>query len=154
MRRAVLETTQVFGALHGVVHAAGIMGGVSFLEREVTDFHRVVKPKIDGTLVLEQALLGVSVEFICYFSSASAVLGDFGSCDYAVGNRFQLAYANALDGQGGSRKTFAICWPHWEHGGMGPADDQREQARLYFKSSGQRQLRTDEGLALFETVLA
>ena len=34
------------------------------------------------------------LDFVCYFSSSSAILGDFGSCDYAVANRFLMAYAH------------------------------------------------------------
>ncbi|MEX1830140.1 beta-ketoacyl synthase N-terminal-like domain-containing protein, partial [Luteibacter sp. CQ10] len=89
--------------------------------------------------------------FICYFSSTSAVLGDFGGGDYAIGNRFQSAWARHVAATDGIRRI-AIEWPLWTGGGM--RDDDDEATRMYLRSSGQRALSDEAGMAILERALA
>jgi polyketide synthase PksN len=157
MQAAVQLAAERFGSIHGVIHAAGVAGQLSIMENNFTRFQQVLQPKIKGTLVLEEVLKDQPLDFICYFSSSSAILGDFGGCDYAIANRFELAHAeyhNQLVEQGRrSGKTLAVCWPHWSGGGMGPKQEEAESARFYLKSSGQRLLEIQEGLQTFERLL-
>jgi acyl transferase domain-containing protein/aryl carrier-like protein/SAM-dependent methyltransferase len=157
MAEAVRQAQRRFGALHGVIHAAGVQSVGNVFAKSIRDFQRVLDPKIAGTLALDQALRDELLDFICYFSSSAAVLGDFGSCDYAVASRFQGAYAarrNALVGRGeGHGRAVAVHWPLWQDGGMGFRDAVQAE-RLYLQSSGQRALRTPEGLEVFERLLA
>nr|WP_052410168.1 SDR family NAD(P)-dependent oxidoreductase [Paenibacillus durus] len=139
-----------FGAIYGLVHAAGVESRVSVLAKKAADFERVLSPKIQGTLVLEEALRAEPLAFRCYFSSSSALLGDFGSCDYAVANRFQMAYAQEQSREG-SIRTVAINWPLWREGGMGAGEE--EGSGMYLKTSGQRFLEKDEGVGLFEKIM-
>ena len=155
MRAVVLAARERFGPLHGVVHAAGVSAGGSVLTTGAEAFLDQVAAKVDGTLVLDEVLAEEALDFVCYFSSSSAILGDFGACDYAVGNRFQTAYARhrtdlARDGER-SGTTVAVNWPLWREGGMGFDDDQ--SAELYLSASGQRALERAEGIALFEQLL-
>ena len=144
-----------FGALHGVIHAAGISGGESVFEKDAGRFNEVLAPKITGTLVLDEALGERALDFVCYFSSAAAMLGDFGSCDYAIGNRFLMAHAhyrNQRRGRGERQgKAVVINWGLWQDGGMGVGGSQA--TRLYLKSSGQRALASSEGVEVFERLL-
>ena len=145
MREAVRQA-QAWGRLDGVLHVAGISGAAGVLEAKASGFKQVLAAKVEGTLVLERVLDGLDPDFVCYFSSSSAILGDFGSCDYAVANRFQTAYARA------GRRRIAINWPLWQDGGRGVGD--AEQTRLYLESSGQRALTSVEGIRLFERLLS
>ena len=144
-----------FGALHGVIHAAGIGGGGSVFEKDAERFNAVLAPKITGTLVLDEVLGDRALDFVCYFSSSAAQLGDFGGCDYAIGNRFLMAHAhdrNALQARGERQgKAVVINWGLWQDGGMGVGGS--EQTRMYLKSSGQRALTSSEGVEMFERLL-
>ncbi len=155
MQKGLNSARELFGGINGVIHAAGIPGRKSIFEKDINTFNRILEPKITGTLVLDQLLKEESLDFICYFTSTSAVLGDFGSCDYAVGNRFQMAYAryrNEMQSKGEIRgKAVAINWPLWKDGGMGFNND--ENTKMYLKSSGQRFLETDAGTDMFEKLL-
>jgi acyl transferase domain-containing protein/acyl carrier protein len=157
MREGLQRARQRFGALHGVIHAAGVQSAGSVFEKPINDFQRVLDPKIAGTLVLDQVLRDENLEFICYFSSSAAILGDFGGCDYAMASRFQAAYAglyNTLVARGERRgRAIAIHWPLWQDGGMGFHGDEQAE-HLYLKSSGQRALRTQEGIEIFERILS
>lgn len=150
-----LETARrKFGNVDGVIHAAGLVDPQSIFKKEIANFEKVISPKTNGTLVLDELLQGTSLDFVCYFSSSAAILGDFGTCDYAVGNRFQMAYTrykNKLETrQEALGKTVVINWPLWRDGGMGFDQDNNEK---YLKSSGQRYLETQEGLSIFERIL-
>ena len=155
MKAALAEAKKRLGPVNGVIHAAGVEGSRSVLEKEPDAFQEVMYPKVQGTLALEDVLRDEPLDFIAYFSSSAAVLGDFGSCDYAIANRFQTAYARYRNGlrELGERTGQAIVvnWPVWKQGSMGGAEE--EQTRFYLKTSGQRALETEEGLALFEQLL-
>ncbi|WP_255298242.1 SDR family NAD(P)-dependent oxidoreductase [Brevibacillus dissolubilis] len=147
-----------FGQIDGVIHAAGLESDRTVLDKAYPEFQKVLDPKIAGTLILDQALAevlpGAPLDFVCYFSSSSAIIGDFGSCDYAVANRFQMAYAHYRNQcqQQHTGQTFVINWPLWKEGGMGVSE--QETAQMYLKSSGQRFLEKAEGIAIFEQILA
>ena len=151
-RAAVMAMTEALPfEIHGILHAAGIESSVPFHQKYQYDIDRVLSPKTDGTILLDEAFVGRDLDFVCYFSSSSAMLGDFGACDYAVGNRFQIAYGMHRRLRGYAGRTVTINWPLWDGGGMGVVDP--EQSALYLKRTGLRALRSDEGLALWERLL-
>jgi polyketide synthase PksN len=154
--RATLQSVVAqFGAIHGVLHAAGLASTESIATKDIRHCEEILTPKIAGTLALEEALEGTALDFVCYFSSSCAVLGDFGGCDYAVGSRFQVAHARYRNTKHGAARstgaTIAIQWPLWLNGGMKLGDEQTTE--LYLRSSGQSALGTQEGIALFERLL-
>nr|QUJ23689.1 PKS [Streptomyces sp.] len=155
MREAVAAARERFGPLHGVVHAAGVAERGSLLSADVRSFQDVLSPKVDGTRVLDDVLAAEPLDFLCHFSSASAVLGDFGGCAYSVANRFQTFHAHHRDERvrqgAASGATVAINWPLWSGGGMG--FDDTAGIDLYLSSSGLRLLEEAEGLTLFERLL-
>ena len=156
MKQALDAAMERFGGINGVIHAAGIEGEHSILEKDQEDFQEVLAPKIKGTLILDELLDKKGLDFLCFFSSSAAILGDFGSCDYAVGNRFQMAYARyqneKLCKDQRHTKYIVINWPLWKDGGMGLPDE--DNTRMYLKSSGQRALETEEGLQVFNCLLS
>ncbi|MGN8845779.1 SDR family NAD(P)-dependent oxidoreductase, partial [Niallia sp. HCP3S3_B10] len=151
LKRAVQAGKERFGKIDGVIHAAGIEGKGSILEKSMEDYLRCLGPKVQGTLALEEALQGEKLDFMCYFSSSSAIIGDFGNCDYAVGNRFLMSYGTYRDKADYTGKTVVINWPLWKSEGMGFADE--EGSKMYLKSSGQRFIESEEGTEIFEELL-
>ncbi|MGH8260593.1 MAG: SDR family NAD(P)-dependent oxidoreductase, partial [Steroidobacteraceae bacterium] len=147
MCEALQRGREAFGTLHGVIHAAGVESRETILEKDIRQVEAVLAPKVAGTIALNDLLQDEVLDFVCYFSSSSAVLGDFGSCDYSVGNRFELAYAKYVD-----PRAMTVCWPLWAEGGMGLAD--AAATELYLSSSGQKALSAEEGLELLERMLA
>ncbi len=152
LKQAVKAGKEHFGRLDGVIHAAGIEGKGSILEKSVEEYLRCLGPKVQGTLALEEALQGETLDFICYFSSSSAIIGDFGNGDYAVGNRFLMSYGAYREQEGYPGKTVIINWPLWKSEGMGFEDE--EGSKMYLKSSGQKFLESEEGTAIFEKLLS
>lgn len=155
MEEGLRRAKKCFGTINGVIHAAGIIQGQTIFEKDFSNFQKVLEPKIKGTLVLDNLLQEDELEFICYFTSTSAIIGDFGSCDYAIANRFLMAFTDFRnqEQQRGARrgKAVAINWPLWKDGGMGMGDE--ENTKMYLKSSGQGILEAKEGLNAFEQIV-
>ncbi|HVR98965.1 MAG TPA: SDR family NAD(P)-dependent oxidoreductase, partial [Thermoanaerobaculia bacterium] len=119
MAAAVLFAEERFGALHGVVHAAGVPGGGIVHLKTPEAAWRVMAPKVQGTLALDAALAGRDLDFVVLCSSINAAIGGFGQSDYAAANAFLDAWAQA--GWRGARRgrfTAAIAWDRWEEVGM------------------------------------
>jgi acyl carrier protein len=115
MRRAVAATVERFGALHGVVHAAGLVDSknlcpVQNLDGEICEAQ--FRAKAHGAHVLKNVLRGVELDFCVLFSSSSAVLGGLGLCAYASANTFLDAFAHRQNRDGGLR-WISVDWDTW-----------------------------------------
>ena len=97
MRAVVGEVRARFGALHGVIHTAGIVGDAAMAlasaDRPTCDAQLL--PKTVGTTALEAALADADVDFVLLTSSLSAILGGLGFTAYAAANHFLDAFAEA-----------------------------------------------------------
>ncbi|WP_405145064.1 SDR family NAD(P)-dependent oxidoreductase [Sphaerisporangium sp. NBC_01403] len=117
VRRAVEVARERFGALHGVLHAAGVpaMGLMQFKRPEELD--AVLAPKIAGTLAIAEALrIGepdeIELDFLVLFSSiTSATGGGPGQVDYCSANAFLDSYAYRLADSG--RRVLSVDWGEW-----------------------------------------
>jgi len=75
----------------------------------------VLAPKVQGTLVLEQALQsrGIEPDFLVLFSSLTSIVGGGpGQVDYCAANAFLDAYAQRHAGNG--PLTVAVDWGEWK----------------------------------------
>lgn len=155
-KKGLIAAKSHLGGINGVIHAAGIQENKNIFQSDYANFKQVLAANIDGTLAIDEVLENEPLNFICYFSSSSAILGDFGSCSYAVGNRFEMGYAqyrNTLANEGKrAGKSFVINWPLWKDGGMSIGEE--EQTEFYLKSSGQRLLISDEGFEVFDKIVS
>ncbi len=117
MARIVAEAERRFGAIDGVVHSAGSAGGgiVALKTAEMTT--PVLSPKVEGTRVLDALFRDRPLDFLCLFSSVTAVLGEAGRVDYCAAN----AYLDALAQHWASARPGvmrAIGWSAWAEIGM------------------------------------
>ena len=112
MREVLKRLAEEDAPLRGIVHAAADFS--SSLIGQVTheELQRVLRPKIDGTVVLEELTRDQDLDFIVLFSSTTALLGASGFAAYAAANAFLDATADAAE-QGG-RRIVSINWGTWE----------------------------------------
>jgi acyl carrier protein len=137
--------------LCGVVHAAGVIddGVVLGLTAERLDV--VLRPKVDAAWYLHELTRDRDLSLFVLFSSAAGVFGAPGQGSYAAANAFldglaQYRRRAGLPGQ-------SLAWGLWAErsamtGGLGQVDLDR-MAR-----TGVQPLSTENGLALFDTVVA
>jgi acyl transferase domain-containing protein/thioesterase domain-containing protein/4'-phosphopantetheinyl transferase EntD len=142
MRAVLQEATLRFGCLHGVFHAAGVMGDGLLQEKTPEDMERIFTPKVHGTQLLLELLLGKDLDFVLLFSSSSAVVGPAGQVDYAAANCF-------LDSLTTSRRfeqlpIRTVNWSVWKD--VGRAVDLQRRLRGEVRDQGLLHERTDHPL--------
>jgi acyl transferase domain-containing protein/acyl carrier protein len=113
MRAVRAEAETAFGPVDGVFHLAAVAGGGMLEARSRESAAAVLRPKIDGTYVLEEVF---RPDLFVLYSSTAVIAGDFGLGDYAGANAVLDAFAQARWGQG--RHVVSINWPAWYETGM------------------------------------
>ncbi|MGW0249797.1 SDR family NAD(P)-dependent oxidoreductase [Nocardia goodfellowii] len=106
------------GALHGVVHAAGVPGGGLMALKDPTVADSVLAPKVAGTEALRSACADIELDFLVFCSSLIAVTGGIGQVDYCAANAFLDAVAEDMTAAPGGPLTLAVNWDAWRQVGM------------------------------------
>jgi acyl transferase domain-containing protein/acyl carrier protein len=151
--RAVVEQAETrFGAINGVVHAAGVgaSGPIGYVKR--SDCLRVMKPKIHGTLVLDQIFARRDLDFIVLFSSISALAGYLGHADYSAANAFLDGFAASRSAIR-DRRTISINWDLWSETGMATRKKVPDQLRQAHAAELKYGIKTGHGVEAFFRIL-
>jgi len=132
--------------LKGVIHLAGVLGYQLIEEIELTEFKRVIAPKIQGGWILHQLTQNRELDFFINFSSIAAVWGSGLTANYAAANHFLdgLAYYRQAIGL----PSFTINWGPWGGGGMASEEELRELSKR-----GVNPLSPRQGIAALEQLL-
>ena len=120
MNALVNDVQARYGAIDGVIHAAGVVDDDLLPLKDPEAAARVLAPKVDGTLVLDEVLDDAPLDFFVLFSSVSALVGLPGQIDYTAANAFLDAFAQrkrAVDGV----PALSINWSAWQEVGMAAA---------------------------------
>jgi non-ribosomal peptide synthase protein (TIGR01720 family) len=117
LRGAVAQVRQRFGALHGVIHAAGVPGGGMVQSKTREAAEAVLAPKVRGLQALAAVLEGERLDFLVACSSLSSVVGRLGQVDYTAANAFMDAFVRSWQARTGTWAV-AVNWGAWEEVGM------------------------------------
>ncbi|MEM7353208.1 MAG: SDR family oxidoreductase [Acidobacteriota bacterium] len=118
MQTLLARARQSFGPVHGVVHAAGLVGGNAFhsvVDTGPAECEAHFRAKVYGLLTLEKVLAphAGELDFCLLFSSLSSALGGPGLCAYTAANLFLEAFAGERRRQGGMPWK-SVCWDVWQ----------------------------------------
>ncbi len=116
MDAVIAHAARRFGTLHGVIHAAGIVGENLMMPVQETSpdgCRAQFGAKAQGLMVLDQLLCGNELDFCILTSSLSSVLGGLGFSTYAAANLFMDAFAHHRAQTGGLPWT-SINFGRWE----------------------------------------
>lgn len=155
MREVIDEVLKRFGAIDGVVHAAGVADNGSYHNKTLTQMRNVLAPKVKGALVLAELLeeQGINPDFFVLCSSVSSLVGAYGESVYAGANAFLDVLAQSLRQQK-KLATTSINWCAWQEVGMAA----NAQAPDHLKQIVQRELRKGllprEGVEALDRILA
>lgn len=127
--------------LRGVIHAAGSLDDGLLTNLDRGRFGRVMAPKVDGAIHLDEATRDTPLDFFVCFSSALGVLGSPGVASYAAAN----ACLDAVALQRRDRPMISVAWGPWARLGM--AGDRAAAPEL-------RRLAPEAGLEALGRILA
>ncbi len=116
MRRVMEDVKGTYGAIHGVVHCAGVSNDGPLAERGIETFDAIYSPKVYGTWVLDRLTRDQSMDFFILCSSVATMFTSFGQGDYAAANAFMDAYASYRSRRGD--RTLSVNWTTWKDTGM------------------------------------
>jgi acyl transferase domain-containing protein/thioesterase domain-containing protein len=117
VREVVAAARARFGAVHAVLHTAGVVADGLIATKTQGQCEDVFTPKIHGTLVLERVLAKEPLELFLAFSSTSVTTAPAGQVDYVAANAFLDAFATSRRGSATAQIT-ALAWGIWKDVGM------------------------------------
>ncbi len=117
VHEAVRDVKARFGAIHGVLHAAGVVKDGLIQLKSVTEIEDVLSPKVLGTKVLDEVLSGERLDFLALFSSTSTDTTPAGQVDYVAANAYLNAFAENRTGKDGPH-VVAVHWGVWNDIGL------------------------------------
>ncbi len=155
LRAAVRDCRAHFGALHGVLHVAGLPASGMVARQTIAGAGAVLAPKVYAMGALAE-LVGPATpaelrpELLVVYSSAITAFGGIGEGDYSAANAVLDAYGSALAATAPSTKVLTVAWGPWRHdawqaAGPGAASGLAERAGAYRERFGF----TDEGGCAF-----
>ena len=154
---ALDEARERFGAVHGVVHAAGVPGMGLLQFRTAVNATEAMTPKVDGTRVLQDQLSATPLDFLALFSSITAITGGGpGQADYCSANAYLDAFAHAAARTGADEnRVVSIAWGEWQWNAWSQGlAGYAPEARAFFEKNRDRfGISYDEGWQAFLRVL-
>ncbi len=113
MGAAVAAAVTRWGAVHGVIHGAGLTGADSVRAVEATDETvraALWRPKVDGWRALDAALAGREMDFRVAISSLAAVVGGAGLGAYAAANAALDAFCEQSAARPDGTGWISVAW--------------------------------------------
>jgi acyl transferase domain-containing protein/acyl carrier protein len=154
MERALSEARRRFGAIDGVIHAAGVAGAGLMQLKTPEAAARVLGPKVEGTLILDSLLGSEPLDFFVLCSSINSLCGVAGAVDYTSANAFLDSFAASRQ-KGGRASVLSIDWDAWQEVGMAvntAVPEEMQQARRdALEATG---ITPSEGIEAFRRALA
>ena len=133
--------------LRGIVHAAADFSSAPIHDLTAAQVQNMLRPKIDGTCVLERMTAEQDIDFLVLFSSSTAILGASGFAHYSAANLFLDATATAADQR--RRRVLSVNWGTWETMRLASPEKQRS-----FRQGGLEPMPADEALQALAQLLA
>jgi acyl carrier protein len=150
MREVVATAERRFGAVHAVIHAAGVPGG-GLLQGKVRETsERILAPKVRGALALADLFAGAELDFFVLTSSITVLLPEVGQTDYVAANAFLDSFA-VLRARTGEAAV-AINWDAWRDVGMAVSTAVPEEFRARRQESLAQGLTSREGVVAFQRI--
>lgn len=127
---AVVEDIKTkYDSIQGVFHCAGVAGDGFIFRKQKDVFDEVVKPKVNGTWLMDYLTKDEHLDFFVLFSSINAVFGGPGQGDYVAANAYMDSFACARNKRG--KNTIAINWPAWGEVGIAADYGIKDDASLF-----------------------
>ncbi len=148
LREVRRQAEERFGAVHGIVHAAGAAGPPMIDWSRPEAASEAFAAKVGGTLALAEAFRGAPLDLFVLCSSLSSLLGGMGQVGYAASNAFLDAFAWSRSADPRTL-TLSIDWDLWRDVGF-EAESQGAHQNRRRAASG---LTSRQGAEVFQHAL-
>lgn len=145
MRKVITSLRGKYGNINGIIHSAGVAGEGFIYAKSEQRLCEVLKPKVQGTFILDKLTKTDNMDFFILFSSVADLIGTPGQGDYIAANSYLDSFASYRNAEG--RRTITINWPVWQETGMGLEYGVSDQ-KWIFKPLG-----TGNAVKLFHRIL-
>jgi acyl transferase domain-containing protein/acyl carrier protein len=148
MQAAIARTHERFGALNGVIHAAGSVGKAFFQSIQstsVADCERQFQSKAYGLMVFDKVLQGQQLDFCLLASSLASVLGGLGFVAYTAANQFMDAFAHKHN-QERPVRWMTVNWDAWQ-----TAEGTNQKA---VEDTSEFAMTVEEGVTVFQRLMS
>jgi acyl transferase domain-containing protein/acyl carrier protein/predicted O-methyltransferase YrrM len=153
MQAVVAQAQARFGPINGVIHSAGILGDRGIQQKTQHEVEQVLRPKVQGTVVLDTIFRDADLDMFIIFSSLSALKPGFGQVAYSAANNFIEAFAHS-DAARRYRCLRCISWDVWADEGMAyDATAPLVLRRMKEEDFRERGIYPGEGIDVFRRVL-
>ncbi|KAL9121258.1 MAG: hypothetical protein Q9187_002183 [Circinaria calcarea] len=89
----VSEIRRTFPPIAGIAHGAMVLEDASFFDMSFETMEKVLRPKVQGCIHLNELFQEDSLDFFILFSSLAAISGNRGQSNYSAANMFLAATA-------------------------------------------------------------
>jgi amino acid adenylation domain-containing protein len=151
LRGVVEAARRRFGAVHGVIHAAGVPGGGLLQGKSRETAEPILAPKVRGTLALAEVFAGSDLDLFALTSTITVLLPEIGQTDYVAANAFLDAFAAARARAG--EPAVAINWDAWREVGMAVDTEVPEEWKARRQESLAQGLTSREGVEAFRRIV-
>ncbi|GAB6988523.1 SDR family NAD(P)-dependent oxidoreductase [Paenibacillus pini] len=148
MKQAIDGIHEQYGRINGIIHAAGVAGDGFIIMKEVQTFTNVLRPKLEGTWVLDQLTTEDQPDFFISFSSIASLLGGPGQGDYTAANSYLDAFTAYRNRKG--LRTISINWPTWKETGMAVEYGMAHEEGLFLPITTAHAIEIMEGVLSFK----
>ncbi|AEO57481.1 polyketide synthetase, partial [Thermothelomyces thermophilus ATCC 42464] len=100
VRSLIADLRSSWPPIAGVANGANVLNDMSFEDMTFDDMNKVLRPKVEGTRILDQIFYDDPLDFFIGFSSISIVLGRAGQSNYDTANIYMLGLASQRRARG------------------------------------------------------
>jgi hybrid polyketide synthase / nonribosomal peptide synthetase ACE1 len=86
-------TLDSFPPIAGIAHGAMVLDDASFFDMPFEKMQKVLRPKVQGAIFLDELFQDDSLDFFIFFSSVASIVGNRGQSAYSASNMFMVALA-------------------------------------------------------------
>jgi acyl transferase domain-containing protein/acyl carrier protein len=152
MQEALDGVLEKFGAINGVIHAAGIVRAGLIQAKTKETAESVLAPKVYGTMILFDLLKDMNLDFLVLFSSITSVITPYAECDYSAANSFLDAFTYFSNAQK-KFHTLTINWPGWKEVGQLADLEMLPGVEAWKQAALEKAVDTKDGLEAFKRAL-
>ncbi|KAI0424987.1 hypothetical protein F5Y09DRAFT_347142 [Xylaria sp. FL1042] len=108
LRACIDEIERTMPRIAGVANGAMVLRDAMFENMSFDQMMTCLRPKVDGTILLDEMFYDAPLDFFIVFSSLTAVVGNSGQSNYAAANMFMTALASQRKKRGVAGSTIDI----------------------------------------------